>query len=95
MSEPNRPGRTDVHLLNTGSAWLRTVFDRHDLNRDGRLTLGEFIRLAKWLESTLTTEDCEADFARIDQSLRGAVDFEAFLQWWKDRSAKAAHRWRF
>jgi Ca2+-binding EF-hand superfamily protein len=66
------------------------VFDRHDLNRDGRLTLGEFIRLAKWLDGTLTTEDCEADFARMDEGLCGAVDFDAFSRWWGDRSATRA-----
>jgi Ca2+-binding EF-hand superfamily protein len=70
----------------TDKAWLRTVFDRHDLNQDGRLTLGEFIRLTRWLDGTLTTEVCEAAFDRIDPGQRGKVDFEAFFNWWGNRS---------
>ena len=66
-------------------AWLQTIFDRHDLNRDGRLTLGEFMRLAKWLDGTLTTEQCEEAFAQIDQTLSGYIEFVPFFSWWTAR----------
>ena len=90
MSHGNGQGRVDDHSPSTQTAWLRSVFERHDLNQDGRLTLGEFIRLAKWLDGTLTTEDCEADFARMDAGMCGTVEFDALARWWDDRTATGA-----
>jgi Ca2+-binding EF-hand superfamily protein len=68
-------------------AWLKKVFDRHDLNHDGRLTLGEFIRLTRWLDAAVATEECEAAFDVMDQSQAGAIDFDAFFGWWMHRPA--------
>jgi Ca2+-binding EF-hand superfamily protein len=52
---------------------------RHDSNRDGRLTLGEFIRVARWLDARIRTEHCEEAFEVMDESARGKIDFQAFL----------------
>ena len=62
MSDPGGP---DSRANAQDKAWLWTVFDRHDLNRDGRLTLGEFIRLTRWLDDSVSTEECEAAFDSI------------------------------
>lgn len=82
MLHPDGRARSNGHDVAKDTTWLREVFDRHDLNGDGRLTLGEFIRLIWWLDGALTAEQCAAAFDRIDPHLRGAVDFEAFLSWW-------------
>jgi Ca2+-binding EF-hand superfamily protein len=67
-------------------SWLLSIFDRHDLNRDSRVTLGEFIRMIKWLDGSVSTEQCTAAFDLLDRSQRGTVDFDAFFVWWSRRA---------
>jgi Ca2+-binding EF-hand superfamily protein len=66
-------------------ASLALAFDRHDLNRVGRLTLGEFIRLLAWLDGRISTEDCAIIFDRLDAGHSGAVEFGPFFDWWIHR----------
>jgi Ca2+-binding EF-hand superfamily protein len=68
--------------------WLRAVFDRHDINRDGRLTLGEFIRVARWLNSAVTTEACETAFDLMDPDQSGTIDFGPFFTWWSKQTTR-------
>ena len=84
MSDPGVP---DGLANAQDKAWLQTVFDRHDLNRDGCLTLGELIRLTRWLDASVSTEECEVAFESMDQNQSGCIDFEAFFKWWMHRSA--------
>jgi Ca2+-binding EF-hand superfamily protein len=76
-------------LTNTKDAtWLRMAFDRHDLNRDGQLTLGEFIRLTRWLDATINIEQCEKVFELMDEDSCGKVDFRRFAAWWTHRRVR-------
>jgi len=64
---------------------LREGFRSFDLNGDGRLTLGEFIRFMHSVDDEITTEECETGFSEIDANADGAVDFDEFLAWWTSR----------
>ncbi len=66
---------------------LREDFDYNDLNKDGRLTLGEFIRYMKNVDEDVTSEECEIGFDSIDTNRDGAIDFDEFVAWWTDRSS--------
>jgi Ca2+-binding EF-hand superfamily protein len=84
MRESMRPGSPtsdDGHR-----ARLRADFDSNDLNRDGRLTLGEFIRLMGNSDEELTSEECQTAFDEIDTDRDGSIDFAQMLAWWNERA---------
>jgi calmodulin len=60
---------------------LREDFDLNDLNRDGRLTLGEFIRFMRSVDEDLTAEQCQIGFDEIDTNRDGVIEFEEFVAW--------------
>jgi calmodulin len=85
MSERTHKDRTTLDYVRPGSeerGQLRESFDANDLNRDGRLTLGEFIRFMEALDENLTSEECQIGFEEIDSNHDGAVDFDEFQAWW-------------
>jgi len=61
-------------------------FDSHDVNRDGRLTLGEFMRLMENSDEEMTTEECQTAFDEIDTDNDGLIDFAHLLAWWNERA---------
>ena len=85
MSKHNRD-RTTLDYVRPGAeerGRLREDFDFNDLNKDGHLTLGEFIRFMQTLDENMTAEECEVGFDEIDTNHDGAIEFEEFLAWWK------------
>lgn len=77
--------RTTLDYVKPGTeerARLRESFDAFDLNHDGRLTLGEFIRFMENLDENMTAEECQIGFDEIDTNRDGAIEFEEFLAWW-------------
>ena len=64
---------------------MRETFDFNDLNKDGRLTLGEFIRFMNNTDENVTAEECEIGFDEIDRDRDGAINFDEFFTWWTDR----------
>ncbi|MGH8137635.1 MAG: EF-hand domain-containing protein [Steroidobacteraceae bacterium] len=64
---------------------LREDFDFNDLNKDGRLTLGEFIRFMQSMDENLTSEECQIGFDEIDTNRDGAIEFGEFVAWWSER----------
>ena len=61
---------------------LREDFDFNDLNHDGRLTLGEFIRFMENLDENITAEECQIGFDEIDLDRSGTITFDEFHAWW-------------
>jgi len=61
---------------------LREDFDFNDLNKDGRITPGEFARFMKAVDENMTAEECQIGFDAIDTSRNGAIGFDEFLAWW-------------
>jgi calmodulin len=89
MSVHERRDRTTLDYVRPGAeerGRLHEDFQFNDLNRDGRLTLGEFIRFMANADEELTTEDCEIGFEEIDTNRDGVIDFDEFLRWWTDRA---------
>lgn len=85
MSQRTHKDRTTLDYVRPGAeerGRLRESFDANDLNRDGRLTLGEFIRFMEALDENLTSEECQIGFDEIDSNHDGAVDFDEFQAWW-------------
>jgi Ca2+-binding EF-hand superfamily protein len=62
---------------------LREDFDFNDLNHDGRLTLGEFIRFMKSVDEDMTAGECQVGFEEIDTDRDGAIQFDEFVAWSK------------
>ncbi|HWF98479.1 MAG TPA: EF-hand domain-containing protein [Steroidobacteraceae bacterium] len=85
MSEHTRKDRTTLDYVRPGAeerGRLRETFDFNDVNRDGRLTLGEFIRFMESVDENLTAAECEVGFDAIDTNRDGAIGFDEFYAWW-------------
>lgn len=85
MSEHPRKDRTTLDYIRPGAeerGRLRETFDFNDVNKDGRLTLGEFIRFMESVDENLTSAECEIGFDAVDTDRDGAIGFEEFYAWW-------------
>jgi calmodulin len=81
--------RTTLNSVRPGSRQrgrLREGFDFNDLNRVGRLTLGEFLRFMGQVDEDMTTEECQIAFDEIDLNRDGSIDFDEFVAWWTNRA---------
>ena len=81
--------RTTLDSVQPGSRQrgrLREGFEFNDLNRDGRLTLGEFLRFMGQVDEDMTTEECQIAFDEIDLNRDGSIDFDEFVAWWTNRA---------
>jgi EF-hand domain pair len=79
--------RTTLDYIKPGAenvGRLREDFDFNDLNKDGRLTLGEFIRYMQSVDENMTAEECQIGFDEIDANGDGAIGFDEFLAWWSE-----------
>ena len=66
-------------------ARLRGSFDTQDVNRDGRLTLGEFIRFMSNTDLQLSSGESQIAFDEIDTDHDGLIDFAQLLVWYNER----------
>ncbi len=89
MREKTRD-RTTLDYVRPGSeerGRLREDFDFNDLNHDGRLTLGEFIRFMRNVDEDMTAAECQIGFDEIDTNRDGAIEFEEFEAWSRGRES--------
>ncbi len=85
MSEHTRKDRTTLDYGRPGAeerGRMRETFDFNDINRDGRLTLGEFIRFMEAVDENISSTECGIGFDEIDADRDGAIGFEEFYEWW-------------
>ncbi|MGH8301008.1 MAG: EF-hand domain-containing protein [Steroidobacteraceae bacterium] len=85
MSRHTHKDRTTLDYVRPGAearGRLRETFDFNDVNRDGRLTLGVFIRFMESVDESLTAAECGIGFDDIDANHDGAIGFEEFYAWW-------------
>jgi Ca2+-binding EF-hand superfamily protein len=61
---------------------LRETFDFNDLNRDGQLTFGEFLRFMRGVDENMTAEEIQIGFDEIDTNRDGTIGFDEFFAWW-------------
>lgn len=66
---------------------LRTIFDEHDTDRCAALQLAQFQKLVAHLGSTRSESQLASDFATLERTSEGRVDFTCFVRWWEVRSA--------
>jgi calmodulin len=89
MREKTRD-RTTLDYVRPGAeeqGRLREDFDFNDLNHDGRLTLGEFIRFMRSVDENMTAAECQIGFDEIDTNRDGAIEFAEFEAWAKGRES--------
>jgi len=80
--------RTTLDYIKPGAeehGRLREDFDANDLNHDGRLSLGEFIRYMQSVDENMTSEEIQIGFDDIDTNRDGAIEFDEFLAWWTEK----------
>lgn len=85
MTQHTRKDRTTLDYVRPGAeerGRLRETFAFNDVNGDGRLTLGEFIRFMESVDEAMTAAECEIGFDEIDSNRDGAIDFNEFFDWW-------------
>lgn len=52
----------------------------NDVDKDGRITFGEFLRFMADLDPEMSREECEFGFGEIDADSDGAIDFEELVE---------------
>ena len=85
MAKKDRTARDYIHPGTEERGRLREDFNFNDLNHDGMLTLGEFIRFMSKLDPQISPEECRIGFDEIDTNRDGAIEFDEFTVWWNDR----------
>jgi Ca2+-binding EF-hand superfamily protein/CRP-like cAMP-binding protein len=68
---------------------LRELFDKHDLNSDGELSLKEFIKMAKSIKLAANKKDLQQMFRDIDADNGGTIDFDEFKDWYENNTDAA------
>ena len=66
----------------TQLAELRQSFEDVDLNGDGRIGDGEFVKLLQRLDEDISRDECLLAFEATDADGDGSISFEEFLGWW-------------
>lgn len=63
---------------------IRKDFDFFDLDKDGQISLKEFVELLTILSPKTKASHVEEGFNLIDSNGDGSIDFNEFLEWWQE-----------
>ena len=75
---------TKVELSEKELAQIKQEFDFFDRDSNGQLSLTEFIELLTVLSPKTKVSAVEEGFNLIDDNHDGYIDFEEFVNWWKE-----------
>ena len=64
---------------------LSESFRYNDANKDGLIEYAEFAEMLDQLESGVTADEARLGFDEVDTDDDGAISFEEFVAWWRDR----------
>jgi Ca2+-binding EF-hand superfamily protein len=64
---------------------LSESFRYNDANKDGLLEFGEFVEMLGQLEAEVSDDEARIGFDEVDSDDDGAISFEEFVAWWRDR----------
>lgn len=64
---------------------LRESFRYNDANKDGLIELVEFVEMLGQLEADVGDDEARIGFDEVDTDDDGAISFEEFVAWWRDR----------
>ena len=74
----------DKKLTAEQIAEIRKDFDFFDRDLNGQIDLREFIELLTILSPKTKAGNVQEGFSLIDGNNDGYIDFDEFLEWWKD-----------
>lgn len=80
--------RPPPRQLGAGENKVWEVFCDIDKNRNGSLSKVEVAKMSKKLGITLGDSDLANAFDKMDRERLGVIDFDHFLQWWKQVQAE-------
>ena len=64
---------------------LSESFRYNDVNKDGLIEFAEFVEMLGQLESEVSDKEARIGFDEIDADDDGAISFDEFVAWWRDR----------
>lgn len=64
---------------------LSESFRYNDANKDGLIEFAEFVEMLGQLETDASDEEARIGFDEIDSDDDGAISFDEFVAWWRDR----------
>ncbi|MBF7072724.1 EF-hand domain-containing protein [Glaciecola sp. MH2013] len=74
----------DKQLSEEQVAAIRKDFDFFDKDLNGQIDLHEFIELLTVISPKTKASNVQEGFSMIDENGDGFIDFEEFLDWWKE-----------
>ncbi len=85
MAKKDRTVRDYIRPGTEDRGRMREDFNFNDADRDGRISLAEFVRFMSTLDPEMTAEDCRIGFEIIDANGDGSIGFDEFMAWWSER----------
>jgi Ca2+-binding EF-hand superfamily protein len=86
QGNPHGPARRSVKRVLSGDdvADLQEEFDAADEDGDQRIEFTEFARILDDMGAEMSYEEQRAGFRKADKNHDGAIDFQEFLDWWRE-----------
>ncbi|MBL8201521.1 MAG: EF-hand domain-containing protein [Chromatiales bacterium] len=64
---------------------LSESFRYNDTNKDGLIGFAEFVEMLGQLEADVGDDEARIGFDEVDTDDDGAISFDEFVAWWRDR----------
>jgi Ca2+-binding EF-hand superfamily protein len=64
---------------------FRESFEYNDLDGDGKIEFGEFLKMLNALDADMTREEARIGFDEVDTDSDGLIDLDEFIARWTER----------